>query len=109
MAAGLRRGRRRGHEVWTAHEANLEDASDADLIAYAHSKRAILVTTNRDCAQSARRQRTARVIWLSVVEADAQFAMMRAIGWLGLPRQSLPAGRVLKVFKVAEPKVLTPE
>ena len=53
-----------GHEAWTAYDAGLADAQDEDLIAYAHAKGAVLVTTNRDCAQLARRLRSAAVVWL---------------------------------------------
>lgn len=95
-----------GHEAWTAYEARLEDADDGDLIAYAYSRQALLVTTNRDCAQLGRRLRTARLVWLMVREADAIAMMTRAVEWLG--RELLPDGRVLRVTKNGEPQVLAP-
>jgi predicted nuclease of predicted toxin-antitoxin system len=95
-----------GHEAWTAYEAGLDDARDEDLIAYAHAKRAALVTTNRDCAQLARRLRSARVIWLAVREPDARAAVERAVAWIG--QHALPQGRVLKIGKTAEPQVVNP-
>lgn len=64
------------------------------------------MTTNRDCAQLARRLRSAAVIWLAVLEVDALVANQRATAWLEM--NDLPAGRVLKVLKHAEPKLLSP-
>jgi predicted nuclease of predicted toxin-antitoxin system len=104
--AALLRGQRRRHEVWTAFEAKLADADDQSLIIYAEDKRAVLVTTNRDCALMARRMATARVIWLCVREVDAAQAMNTALGWLGA--NQLPVGRVLRVRKSADPVLLTP-
>jgi predicted nuclease of predicted toxin-antitoxin system len=94
------------HEAWTAYEAGLDDAQDEDLIAYAHAKGAALVTTNRDCAQLARRLRSAQVVWLAVREPDARPTMERAVGWI--VEHPLPHGRVLKVGKTAEPTLLNP-
>lgn len=95
-----------GHEAWTASDANLSAASDLELILYVHDREAILVTTNRDCAAAARRQRTASVIWLQVREVDALSAMSRALSWLDSDR--LPRGRVLRVPKQVEPSLLRP-
>jgi predicted nuclease of predicted toxin-antitoxin system len=53
-----------GHEAWSAFDAGLADAQDEDLLAYAYRRRAVLVTTNRDRAQLARKLRSARVIRL---------------------------------------------
>jgi hypothetical protein len=92
------------HQAWTAFEANLGDADDRDLVAYAHDKRAMLVTTNRSCAISARRARTARTIWLQVDEQDAEGAMLRAVEWLD--SKKLPSGRVLRVQKTGKPEVV---
>ena len=86
--------------------AGLGDAADEDLIAYAHAKGAMLVTINRDCAQLARRLRSASVIWLAVREADAKNAIIRAEEWLAT--DTLPNGRVLRVTKVAVPRLLGP-
>jgi len=94
------------HEAWTAHQAHLEDASDEYLIAYAQDRRAMLVTTNRDCAGTALRMRSAQVVWLQVREVDAQATMMRAVEWLQSNR--LPLGRVLRVPKHAAPTLLKP-
>ena len=107
MPAEVARSVRAGHhQCWTALEARLSDAEDLDLIAYAHAKQAILVTTNRDCALAARRQRSARAVWLQVREQDAIVAMTRAVEWLNANR--LPEGRVLRVPKRADPRVLSP-
>ena len=95
-----------GHDAWTAYDAGLEDAEDEDLIAYAHARGAILITTNRDCAQLARRLRSASVIWLAVRELDAKSTAARAVEWLG--SYVLPSGRVLRITKTAEPKVVNP-
>ena len=103
MASWLRG---QGHEAWTAYEAKLEDAPDDALIAYSQDKRAILVTTNRDCVATARRMRSAQVVWLRVLEVDTQAAMARASEWLEVNR--LPPGRVLRVSKRAELTVLAP-
>jgi predicted nuclease of predicted toxin-antitoxin system len=94
------------HEAWTAYDAHLENAPDDVLIVYAADRDAILVTTNRDCAALARRLRTARVVFLRVVEVDAAPTMARAVEWLGANR--LPHGHVLRVPKHAEPRVLPP-
>jgi predicted nuclease of predicted toxin-antitoxin system len=98
--------RGRNHEVLTAHQAHLEDASDEHLIAYAQDRHAILVTTNRDCAAIALRMRSARVVWLQVREVDAQAAMERAADWLEV--NPFPPGRVLRVRKRAAPALLSP-
>ena len=95
-----------GHAAWTAWEANLADAADAELIAYAHSRDAIAVTTNRDFVPAARRQRSARVIYLAVREVDALAAMRLAAEWL--ETNQLPGGRVLRVGKTAPPELLPP-
>jgi predicted nuclease of predicted toxin-antitoxin system len=95
-----------GHEAWTAREAHLEDVEDDHLIAYAEDKRAIVVATNRDCAQLGRRQRPASGIWLQVLEVDAVDAVRRALVWLS--SNKLPDGMVLRVPKNAPPKILQP-
>jgi predicted nuclease of predicted toxin-antitoxin system len=95
-----------GHQAWSAYDAGLADAADEDLIAYAHTKGAVLITTNRDCAQLARRLRSVSVVWLSVRENDARVATIRAVTWL--TANTLPDGRVLRVTKVAAPRLLDP-
>lgn len=95
-----------GHQAWTADAAGLAGAQDDDLIVYAHAKDATLVTTNRDCAQLGRRLRSASIVWLAVVEIEALAAMQRAVGWLEIGL--LPSGRVLRVSKTVEPKLLAP-
>lgn len=79
---------------------------DEDLIAYAYAQDAILVTTNRDCAHLARRIRSASVLWLAVRESDARLAADRGLAWID--SNALPSGRVLRVPKTAEPKLLNP-
>jgi predicted nuclease of predicted toxin-antitoxin system len=95
-----------GHEAWTAYEANLEDVSDESLIIYAQDRDAVLVTTNRDCAQLGRRMQAARIIWLRVIEVDCEAATLRAIEWLQTNR--LPNGRVLRVPKHVPVSLLAP-
>ncbi|MGE3622181.1 MAG: DUF5615 family PIN-like protein [Acidimicrobiia bacterium] len=75
---------RTGSDCWTARQAGLDDAADADLIAYCRSKAACLVTTNRDCAWLARRLSSASVVWLATREAEARGAMERALRWAGV-------------------------
>jgi len=99
--------RSQGHQAWTAFDANLDDAEDRELIAYASGRNAILVTTNRDCALLARRLRSGSVVWLKVLEVDARSAMKRATDWL--TDSTLPEGRVLQVPKNAHLKVLNPK
>jgi hypothetical protein len=54
----------------------------------------------------ARRLRSASVLWLAVREADARDAASRAVGWLAA--NTLPNGRVLRIAKLAAPKLLAP-
>lgn len=96
---------REGHEAWTAADAKIEGLADDHLLVYAHNQQAICVTTNTDCANTARRIRTT-TIWLRVTEDFALDAMGVALDWLG--NHSLPDGHVLKVLKTKPPKVLTP-
>ena len=106
-ASVTRRLTREGHKAWTAQEAHLGDVEDDHLIAYAEDKRAVLVTTNRDCAQLGRRMRSASVIWLRVLEVDAVEAVQRALEWLDTNR--LPKGMVLRVPKdVLSSNILQP-
>jgi len=102
--AGFLDGKR--HEAWTAYQARLTDTDDQSLIIYAEDKEAVLVTTNRDCALKAQRMQSASAVWLSVREVDAETAMSVALGWLAKNR--LPAGRVLRIRKTAEPVLLSP-
>jgi predicted nuclease of predicted toxin-antitoxin system len=96
---------RQSHEAWTAYDAGLGDAADEDLIAYAHAKGAVLVTTNRDCAQLARWLRTASVLWLAVREYVAQDAASRAVNWLAA--NILPNGRVPRSPRSLHPSCST--
>jgi predicted nuclease of predicted toxin-antitoxin system len=105
-AAVARYLRGEAHEAWTAYEAHLEEASDAELIAYAADHDAIAVTTNRDFVTLARRLRAARVVHLRVSEADAVLAMDRALRWL--ESSGLPDGMALRVPKRSEIRVLPP-
>jgi predicted nuclease of predicted toxin-antitoxin system len=45
----------RGHECWTAAEAGLDLVADDELTVYAHDKRAVLVTHDREFSQRRRR------------------------------------------------------
>lgn len=94
------------HETWTAFEAHLHEAPDDALVAYAAKKNAALVSTNRDCAATARRMQLAAMVWLSVTEVDCVLAMQRAVEWINTGQ--LPVGRVLKVQKHADLKLLAP-
>jgi hypothetical protein len=95
-----------GHKAWTAYEANLQEAQDDALNVYAERKGAILVTVNKDCAAIARRLQAASAVYLCVRERDAVIAMGRAEQWLRANR--LPEGRVLRVPKQAEIRVMRP-
>lgn len=95
-----------GHQAWSAYEAHLEDASDGALVVYAADKGAIAVTTNKDFVALARRLRAARVVYLRCREPDALEMMARALGWLDQNR--LPPGRVLRVPRRADVRVMTP-
>ena len=99
--------RSKRHEVWTAEEAHLNDVPDAELIAYADKKKAVLVTNNRDCALLGQSMRSARMIWLRVNEEHALEAMSCAGEWLRTNR--LPAGRVLRVTRNGMPVLLVPK
>lgn len=98
--------RLRRHQAWTADDAHLGSIPDEALVVYAHEKAAVLVTTNGDCAASGRRMALCAVIWLRVVEVDAEAATKRALDWLDDNR--LPMGRVLRVPKHAEIRMLAP-
>jgi predicted nuclease of predicted toxin-antitoxin system len=104
QVAGLVRAN--GHAAWTAFEANLQEAPDEALITYAYAKNAILVTNNKDCAELARRHRTARVVYLRVQEDRAEEAMSRALEWLRTSH--LSSGRVLRVPMKARICVMAP-
>ena len=75
---------------------------DAELIAYADKKKAVLVTNNRDCALLGQSMRSARMIWLRVNEEHALEAMSCA-------GDRLPAGRVLRVTRNGIPVLLVPK
>ncbi len=98
--------RRKGHEGWTAYDANLQEASDDDLNVYAKSEGAIFVTINADCAATARRLQSAATVYLRVRERDAIEAMERAVAWLQANR--LRTGQVLRVPKFAPIEVMSP-
>jgi hypothetical protein len=98
------RRKRGGHRLGAL--AQHGESYDPDLIPYAHAKQAILVTTNRDCAVAARRQRSAGTVWLQVRAQDATAAMTLAVDWLTANR--LPEGRVLRVPRHADPRALSP-
>jgi predicted nuclease of predicted toxin-antitoxin system len=96
-----------GHNAWTAYEAGLPQALDEVLIAYAASKAAIAVTTNKDFGALARRLRMAKVVLLRVDEARAAEAMRRAVDWLA--NQALPDGMVLRVPLNGPIMILSPQ
>ena len=98
--------RQQGHDAWTAYEANLQEAKDEELIAYAAGRGAVLITTNKDCARKARRLRAARVIYLAAREEFAIETMERSLDWLRTRR--LPAGRVLRVPRRGQIRLTAP-
>jgi len=59
------------HEAWTAYDAGMSDASDDDLAIYAHDKKAVLITHDREFSQRRRRNIIGRHIWLNCHEVDA--------------------------------------
>ena len=93
-------------QTWTAYQARLDAAEDRDLIVYADERNAILVTTNRDCAHTARRLTLCRCVYLAVIEANALQAMKSAVRWLD--ENMLPEGRVLRIVGSKDPKVMSP-
>ena len=97
------------HQAWTAYQAGLDDAPDEALITYHVQRKGAIAVDNqppRLCALRARKMRSAAVVWLVVREVDALDTTGRALAWLQQNR--LPSGRVLKVPKVAPPRILTP-
>ena len=106
MPVRVRSHIRRPHRVRTAPQAKVEQLKDEELIIFARSRGEILVTTNHDCARTARRPREARMVYLRVVEASAEEAMGKAMDWIA--RNRFPDGRVLRVTKTGEPGLMTP-
>lgn len=94
-----------GHHAWTADDAHVAALADDQLLVYADTEDAIVVTTNRDCATTARRILVS-TIYLAVIEANALAAAEQALFWL--TEHPLPEGRVLKVRKTVPPVLMTP-
>ena len=86
----------------------MDQLPDDALIVFAGSRGEILVTTNHDCIRVARRLREARVVYLSVVESAAEETMSKAIDWIGSHPRGFPAGRVLKVTRTTQPRIMNP-
>lgn len=94
------------HVVRTVAEAKATGLKDDELVIFAETHGEILVTTNRDCAGTARRLMAAQMVYLRVIESEAGTALARAVSWL--EANKLPAGRVLRVTKTTEPVVMSP-
>lgn len=62
---------RRGHEAWTAHQANLDTAADDSLTVYADDKRAVLVTHDKEFSQRRRKNVIGMHLQLQCEEPDA--------------------------------------
>lgn len=60
-----------GHEAWTAADAGLNEVRDDVLTVYAHEKKAVLVTHDREFSQRRRRNVVGRHLWLRCNEWDA--------------------------------------
>jgi predicted nuclease of predicted toxin-antitoxin system len=62
---------KRGHECWTASEANLYDASDDTLTVYADDHQAVLITHDREFSRRRRKNTVGMHIQLRCAEPDA--------------------------------------
>jgi predicted nuclease of predicted toxin-antitoxin system len=67
----------RGHECWTAADANLSAASDDELTVYATDKRAVLVTHDRRFSQRRRRAVIGKHLQLRCPEEEAGLLLAR--------------------------------
>jgi predicted nuclease of predicted toxin-antitoxin system len=62
---------RHGHEAWTAANANLQQDKDDDITVYAHDKRAVVVTHDREFSRRRRLNTVGWHIQLRCPEPDA--------------------------------------
>ena len=63
--------RKRGHECWTASDANLYKASDDTLTVYADDQKAVLITHDSAFSQRRRKNTVGMHIHLRCAEPDA--------------------------------------
>lgn len=63
--------RNEGHEAWTASEAGLAEASDADLAVYADDQGAALISHDREFSQWRQANTSGQHIVLMVPQPDA--------------------------------------
>jgi predicted nuclease of predicted toxin-antitoxin system len=61
----------RGHQCWTADQANLPSAIDDALTIYAQSKNAVVVTHDREFSARRRRNTIGLHVFLDCLEPDA--------------------------------------
>lgn len=73
VAACLREA---GHEAWTAADAQLASASDAELAIYAEDQGAVLLSHDREFSQWRKTKLSGRHVWVRVPQPDAADAMM---------------------------------
>ncbi len=63
--------RKLGHEVWTAADAGLSRAGDDELTVYAHDKRAVLLTHDREFSARRRQHVVGWHVQLRCIEMEA--------------------------------------
>jgi predicted nuclease of predicted toxin-antitoxin system len=68
------------HECWTAAEAGLAEVQDDNLSVYADSKRAALITFDREFSQRRRENPIGHHIWLSCPEHKAALVLLEHLG-----------------------------
>lgn len=66
-----------GHEAWTASQANLSAGGDDDLSAYAHDKRATVLTHDREFSNRRKRNPIGRHVRLACREPDGPAVLER--------------------------------
>ena len=60
-----------GHQAWVAGEAGLARATDDELAVYAHNRRAVLLTHDKEFSRRRRRWMIGQHVWLRCNEWDA--------------------------------------
>ena len=61
----------RGHDCWSADQANLGEATDDALTIYAQARKAVVVTHDREFSARRRRNTIGMHIFLDCLEPDA--------------------------------------
>ena len=97
--------RRKRHQAWTAEEAGLAAARDDDLSVYAHTKRAVLLTHDREFTTRRRRSPIGQHVRLACAAWDAVEVLRRDLAALEVILRARPAVTVV-LSKSTEPLVL---